>query len=95
MQDTVLPDNLKEDVETDATVEPLPTSVDLLLEEQDATDKATDEEVAMAFGPINPSLSVIKPEMSRLLLRSKFPTLEVYQFHFLSILIPEMLLNLV
>ena len=47
-------------------------SVDLLLEEQAATDKAADEEVATAFGPfgpIKPSPSVIKPEMSRLLSR--------------------------
>ena len=40
-------------------------SVDLLLEEQAATDKAADEEVAMVFGPIKPSPSVIKTEMSR------------------------------
>ena len=70
-QDTVLPDNLKEDVEKDVTVEPLPTSVDLLLGEQAATDKAGDEEVSMAFGPIGPikpSPSVIKTETNTLLL---------------------------
>ena len=34
--------------------------MDLLLEEQAATDEAADEEVATAFGPIKPSPSVIK-----------------------------------